>query len=207
MRIDRVDDRLADAALVARAMVDDERAWEQIVAIHGAYLVGIGRIFRLSREECSDAMQETWLSVVTHLADLRDPTRLRPWLATIMRRSCQRMRQRRRNDRECLVADMTGLAGGALRDDHVDVEREVLTVERASILRSAMRRLPERECALLHQLVSGDLAYEEIARRLAMPVGSIGPTRMRALRRMRVLLGKTPAGGLGSPRTGRRHAP
>ena len=195
-RCDRVDGRQEDATLVAWAVDGDERAWELIVARHGTYLRGIGRACGLTGDECSDAVQETWLSAVGHLADLRDHRLLRPWLAAIMRRTCQRMSQRRRNDRECLVADMTELVGVALRDEHVDVEREVLTAERASILRSEMRRLPERDRVLLYQLFSGDLGYDEVARRLQMPVGSIGPTRMRVLRRMRVWLDQTPAGDL-----------
>jgi hypothetical protein len=47
---------------------------------------------------------------------------------------------------------------------------------------SGARGLPERHPALLELLVSSPpLSYEEIGARFGMPVGSIGPTRARAL--------------------------
>jgi DNA-directed RNA polymerase specialized sigma24 family protein len=112
-----------------------------------------------------------------------------------MRRGCQRTYERRRTDREYLagdIGDMGGLVDGRIRDERVDVERDVLTAERASFLRRLMKELPSRDRKLL-QLLSDDFSYDEIARRLAMPVGSVGPTRMRALRRMRALLERAPA--------------
>jgi DNA-directed RNA polymerase specialized sigma24 family protein len=47
-------------------------------------------------------------------------------------------------------------------------------------------RLPGRDQALL-QLVLAEpkLGYDEIAQALGMPIGSIGPTRARALERLR----------------------
>jgi DNA-directed RNA polymerase specialized sigma24 family protein len=65
----------------------------------------------------------------------------------------------------------------------------VLDGERRSIVRRAMDRLPERDRALLTLLVAAPPpSYEEISARLGMPVGSIGPTRARALRRLRAEL-------------------
>ena len=50
----------------------------------------------------------------------------------------------------------------------------------------ALAELPERQRALLLLLIEDPpLSYEEISRRLGLPVGSIGPTRARALARIR----------------------
>jgi DNA-directed RNA polymerase specialized sigma24 family protein len=51
---------------------------------------------------------------------------------------------------------------------------------------SAFVRLPARDQRLLRMLVADPQpSYEEIGTALAMPIGSIGPTRGRALRRLR----------------------
>jgi DNA-directed RNA polymerase specialized sigma24 family protein len=49
--------------------------------------------------------------------------------------------------------------------------------------------LPPRKRALIELLLEPDSpSYQEISRRLGMPVGSIGPVRQRALHRLRARL-------------------
>jgi RNA polymerase sigma factor (sigma-70 family) len=189
-------DQRDDTKLIGRAASGDEDAWELIIARYTPYLGTIGRSYRLSHEEISDALQQTWMRVVTHLSGLRDHARFRPWSAAIMRHNCTEMVQHRRSGREQLVGDLTDMIGGGLRDERVDVEREVLAAEQRSIVRQALRLLPERERKLLYCLAEDDLSYGQITRRLSMPLGSIGPTRMRALRRLRVLLEQAQAGDM-----------
>ena len=58
--------------------------------------------------------------------------------------------------------------------------------DRNARVRTAYRRLPERDQQLLTVLMaSPPLSYQEVATTLQMPVGSIGPTRARCLERLR----------------------
>jgi RNA polymerase sigma factor (sigma-70 family) len=184
-----------DAVLASRAAAGDDRAWEHIIARYGPYLAFLGRRCRLSPEEVADAVQETWLNAVTHLRDLRDRDRLRPWLAAIMRRSSLKVIKGRRRDHEQPAGDLADLEGRGPRDDRVDVEHEVLAAERSAVLHRAMALLPERQRELLRQSFVEDRSYEEITCRMAMPVGSIGPTRQRALRHLRSILEEAPGSG------------
>jgi DNA-directed RNA polymerase specialized sigma24 family protein len=63
-----------------------------------------------------------------------------------------------------------------------------LTDERDRELRELVRGLPPR-CQLLLGFVTGDSppSYVEIAELLGMPTGSVGPTRVRCLERLRRL--------------------
>ncbi len=62
-----------------------------------------------------------------------------------------------------------------------------MAAERADALRAALRRLPARQRALLELLVDeAEPSYLEAARHLGLPRGSVGPTRVRALARLRV---------------------
>jgi RNA polymerase sigma factor (sigma-70 family) len=182
------DDSQDEAALVSRAAMGDESAWELIIAKHRPRLISIARAHRLSPEEISDAMQETWANAFEHLSDLRDLTRFHAWLNTIMRRSCISVIRHRRCDREQLFGDMTDVPERWLHDEGADLEHQVLAAERVSALRQALDLLPPRQRELLHHFASDDPSYGEITRRLSMPMGSIGPTRMRALRQLRQLL-------------------
>jgi len=68
-------------------------------------------------------------------------------------------------------------------------ERRTLTAERAAELRAAVSRLPARCPALVAALLeSPPPAYRELAERLALPRGSIGPTRARCLACLRRML-------------------
>jgi DNA-directed RNA polymerase specialized sigma24 family protein len=74
-----------------------------------------------------------------------------------------------------------------MADEQSDTaEQEVLAAERHAALREAYTHLPT-ECQRLVSMLTSDppLPYAEISARLAMPVGSIGPTRSRCLDRMR----------------------
>jgi len=58
--------------------------------------------------------------------------------------------------------------------------------ERRATLRGAVRRLPARQRRVISSLLGQPaLTYEQISAALGMPIGSIGPTRERALARLR----------------------
>ncbi|MFO1269576.1 MAG: sigma factor-like helix-turn-helix DNA-binding protein [Rubrivivax sp.] len=64
-------------------------------------------------------------------------------------------------------------------------------LQRAELVRAALDRLDERCRGLLTLLFADEderVPYDEVARRLSMPVGSIGPTRARCLAKLRELL-------------------
>jgi RNA polymerase sigma factor (sigma-70 family) len=167
--------------LVNRAIGGEEQAWELITARHSSYLRSIGWKYRLSQDETSDAMQETWLCAVAALPRLRDASKLRSWLATTMRRQCMRVIHGRCRGISPLEPAFTA--------DHADsseeVDKNILASERASAVRQAVALLPERDRELIRELTSDDPGYDRIASRLSLPRGSIGPRRMRIIQRLR----------------------
>ncbi|WP_441247221.1 RNA polymerase sigma factor [Kitasatospora sp. McL0602] len=68
-------------------------------------------------------------------------------------------------------------------------EDEALAAERRHAVRTALARLPGRCPELLTALAeSPELTYHQLAARLGIPRGSIGPTRSRCLACLRALL-------------------
>ena len=64
-----------------------------------------------------------------------------------------------------------------------------MTLETNAVLAKCVDLLPARSQLLLRLLMEQDRPnYAEIASLMGMPVGSIGPTRMRILRRLREAL-------------------
>jgi RNA polymerase sigma factor (sigma-70 family) len=172
------DDLVAD--LVRAAAAGDEHAWNALVAKFSGLLWAIARAHRLYHADAADVVQVTWLRLLEQLGRLRNPSRVGAWLATTARREC--LRVLRHSERVmCLDENARERQSNELGPDDVLLERE-----RDGALWRGFTRLRTSDQELLRLLVVDPRPpYEEIAAVLDMPIGSIGPTRQRALKRLR----------------------
>jgi hypothetical protein len=126
--------------------------------------------FNLSPPGREDAAQTVWL-------------RCPGWLATTTRRECLRQVTAARD------AERPGNKPQEERQAPGDsaVEADVLTEERNAVLRAAFAEMPPQWQQLLSMLISDPpYSFAEISASLHIPVGNIGPLRVRALARMRI---------------------
>jgi RNA polymerase sigma factor (sigma-70 family) len=168
------------AELARRAIAGDEAAWADLVRRLTPFLYRVARSFGLSTAASGDVVQTAWLRLVEHQGALRSYDAVGAWLATTTRREALAVVRRERAttswDPEALdVAD-----GGP------SVEDDVIRSGAVALLAAAMRRIPARDRQLLTVLSAADGAsYADIAAALDIPIGSIGPTRSRALAKLR----------------------
>jgi RNA polymerase sigma factor (sigma-70 family) len=167
-------------ACVGLARAGDREAWSELVGMFQGLLRAVVGGHRLSNADAADVVQTTWLRLAENLDRLKEPSGVGAWLATTARREC--LRVLRKSARE-LPAEHPPEPS---QPDVSPVERPILEADRDAELWSAFARLPDRDQRLLRMLVAdAQPSYEKIARTLAMPIGSIGPTRGRALERLR----------------------
>jgi RNA polymerase sigma factor (sigma-70 family) len=165
--------------LVRDARDGDERAWSELVQRYAGIVWATARAHRLNDADAADVSQATWLKLFRSLHTLNTPCAVGAWLATTSRRECLRCIQR--SGRTEPWPEEREFA-----DDGPEVDAQLLAGERDSLVLRALEQLPERDRALLRMLAADPApSYEEIAAALAMPIGSIGPTRARALERLR----------------------
>lgn len=171
--------------LVAAARDGDSTAWAELVDAFVGLIWAITRAHRLDDGSAQDVSQTTWLRLVENLDRLSDPQRVGAWLATTARRECLRvLRQPGRYELLDGAVDLDGLAA-----DGPPVDADLLRGEQTRQVQAALAQLPDGCRVLLGLLVLEPApTYEEIAASLAMPVGSIGPTRARCLAKLRALL-------------------
>ncbi|MDZ5619220.1 sigma-70 family RNA polymerase sigma factor [Nocardioides sp. HM23] len=187
------------ATLVHAARGGEQVAWDAIVDRFLPLVGAIIRRHRLSDADGDDVSQTVWLRLVEHLGALREPDALPGWIRTTARNECLRVLAARGR-----VQVVDPQEGGSFpdADSAGAVDDEMLAAERRQALREALAELPAgRRDLLLLLLTDPPLGYEEISARLGIPIGSIGPTRARALeqlRRTRALrgLGPDPVGGV-----------
>lgn len=167
--------------LVQRARDGQDEAWEQLVGRFSGLVAAVTRSFRLSPSDAADVAQTTWLRLYESIGRIRQPLALGAWIATTARRECLRLLRAR--GREVPSEDLDRRAehrAFAVPDDRV------LRAEERSTVRAAVCGLPDRHRDLLStMLASPSPSYAAIADTLDMPIGSIGPTRVRALERLR----------------------
>lgn len=171
----------SSAELLRAAQGGDEQAWGRLVDRHTRLLWSVCRSFRLGTAAAEDVVQTVWLRLLERGHLIREPGAVTTWLVTTARR-------------ECLAVTRSGrrTAGADLLPELVDdrtPEQATLRAERDRLLWQACLRLPERDRQLLTLLAQG-LRYGDVAAALALPPGSIGPTRIRALRKLRAELAR-----------------
>jgi RNA polymerase sigma factor (sigma-70 family) len=171
--------------LVQRVRDGDQQAWDALVDAYAGLVWGIARNHRLGQSDAADVSQTTWMRLVENVERIDDPRRVGAWLATTARREC--LRVLRLSGRQVLVQDESDLDRGD--PEEVPVDALLLRAEQAAAVRLAFDRLPER-CQQLLRLLMVDTppSYEELSAALAMPIGSIGPTRGRCLDKLRLLM-------------------
>jgi len=181
--------------LLTAATEGDWAAWDETISRYGGLVIHTAMKTGLNHSDAADAAQLTWLQLWKHGHQVRDPDRLAAWLVSTARREAIRLATTSR--KYVLCADPSSEHSMS----HLTAVRDVYAVEQGYdwAVEQALDRLPPRYRTLL-RLLSCDLglSYSEVADRMSLPIGSIGPMRMRAIR----MLEKTPefiSGGFPRP--------
>jgi RNA polymerase sigma factor (sigma-70 family) len=170
--------------LVEAARAGHQGAWNALVDRYMPLVRSVVRRYRLTGEDAADVSQTTWLRLVEHLDDIREPERLPGWIVSTAKHEALRL----------LKAHKRTIAMDPLPEEELtnrgrqrsEVDDELLRAERHSALALALSELrPTHRALLLLMLSDPPLTYEQIGARLGMPHGSIGPTRARALAELR----------------------
>ncbi|MGE5827022.1 MAG: RNA polymerase sigma factor [Micromonosporaceae bacterium] len=172
--------------LLRRASQRDQAAWDALVSRFGQLVLHTARRVGLNSSDAADVVQLTWLRLLEHVHQIREPERLPAWLAATARR--EGLRVAIASKRHVLCADP------AAEQDRRTAVIDVYPVDGdyEPAVEEALASLPSRYQTLLRLLMSDShLSYTEIARVMRLPIGSIGPMRMRALQMMRRSLALT----------------
>ncbi|MDI6104928.1 sigma-70 family RNA polymerase sigma factor [Actinoplanes sp. NEAU-A12] len=180
--------------LVPAAAGGDEAAWQSLVARYTPLVASVAYGFRMRGPDLDDVAQTVWLRLVEHLGRLQEPRALPMWIITTARNECLRQIKASRRTRPfdpvgegtayagSPAAGLAPLAGAAPGDP----DEHLVRAARHQALLAGLAELPEHQRDLLLLLIEDPpLPYAEISHRLDIPIGSIGPTRARALQRLR----------------------
>ena len=184
-------ERRLDAELLVRVAAGDEAAFARLYDRFAPGLYSL--ILKMVRDEteAEDVLQEGF----THLwrrATTYDPARSSAftWAVMIFRhKAIDRLRVRQRRERivEKAAADPLLSAGSDLRSADAP-----LMHERQTLVRSALAQIPLDQKQAVELAFFGGFTHEQIAEKLATPLGTIKARVRRGLLRLRDFLQEVP---------------
>jgi RNA polymerase sigma factor (sigma-70 family) len=169
------------ADLLLRVSDGDPVAWGEILRRYGRLVSATVRSFRLQDADALDAVQMTWLRLAENAHRVRSPERLAGWLTTTARRECLSILRR-----AAVAAQLRQLDPEPVADPAPSPEQYVINADTTRRLWNVVSELPPRRRALLRELFTDHpRPYAQVARAAGIPIGGVGPTRVRALRQLR----------------------
>ena len=166
--------------LVAAALAGRPGAMGELVARFTPLVRSVVRRAGIFGAEAEDIEQEAWLRLTTNLDRVREPAALPRWLSVTTGRLCSNLFDKRRRVQP---------AGDFSEDQWPSPERLADPADFVCLrdemvrLHAAIDTLNTRDRVLIRMLMDS-APYREISATISMPVGSIGPTRERVLRKL-----------------------
>jgi len=171
----------SDPKLIEACLAGQQQAWNEVVDRYGRLVYSIPKRYGLSDADADDVFQSVFTILYRKLDSLQDKTRLSAWLITTTHRECWRIGKK---------SDGAATLNEQIVNVSSPTDSQLETWERQHLIREAVQQLGGSCRDLLAALFfdSTEPSYEQIAERLNIKVGSIGPTRARCFKKLERLL-------------------
>jgi RNA polymerase sigma-70 factor (ECF subfamily) len=168
--VEVVTDQTSDGALVGRSLSGDDRAFAMLVERHQARVFNVCLRMLGDAEDAADAAQEAFFSAFRKLGQFRGDAAFTTWLHRITVNACYDILRKRR--RQPLLRSLPDDDGplpeiGEPMPDHADDVAATMDVI------ASLGAVAEEFRVTLVLADVEDLPYEEIARILDIPVGTV----------------------------------
>jgi len=180
---------VSDRDLILRCRQGSASAWHQLLNKYERLVYSIPLRYGLSRDDAADIAQITFTILIQSMDSFSEDSRLAPWLVTVARRHTWRLMERNRRERANERLEGANVTESAVLLGKSDAD-SIEHWELAEWLDMSLSKISERCRRLLLALYFKPerSSYAEVAARLDMPIGSIGPSRARCLKRLRQVL-------------------
>lgn len=178
--------------LFVRARDGDRAAAEAMIRELSGLVVATVRRCGVPTHSVEDVASSVWLRLFEKQHTIREPDAVPGWLQTTARN--QAMQWHRARGREAPISAEGTADSGMIESGYDDFDDDEEMSTRRRRLREVWARVDQR-CRRLLGLKTQmpPLTNAQVADALGMPIGSVGPTHLRCLEKLRTLLGEAPA--------------
>ena len=167
--------------LVALALQGNQRAWQDLVHRYSPLVSSVIRRFRMNDSDADDVRQNLWMRLVEHLKDIREPRALPGWVMTTTRNEAIRVLAGKRRTEPVDPQQDDRLDN----IEHTEPDADLIRAEYRAAVHAGLRELrPEHRELIELTFADTPISYQQISTRLGIPIGSIGPTRARCLKKL-----------------------
>ena len=184
--MDTPNERLSDEALVARLRDKDTAAFTILYDRHRRLAIGLAYRLLDNRSAAEDAVQDAFLSLWRN-AGAYQPQRstARAWLLSIVHhRAIDQLRKTRLHE----VQGRMEVEETTRIDQSIDIDHDVCVALEAVQVQNALATLPREQQQTVALQYFGGLSHSEIARKLAIPLGTVKSRQHTALLKLRTIL-------------------
>lgn len=182
-------DPSSDEELLRAHVEGDQDAFGELVRRHERRAYALAMRMTAREEDARDAAQDAFIAVLRHAGSFRGDARFSTWFHRIVVNACYDVLRRRDRAPLSLVEDAVPDVADPRALERTD------EVEFSIDLEEALQQVPEehRAVLLLHDV--HDLPYEEIARVLEVPIGTVKSRLHRGRAALGRALGVLPTEG------------
>jgi RNA polymerase sigma-70 factor (ECF subfamily) len=159
-------------ALIEACLRGDQTAWDAIVRRYRRKVFNVAYTFVGRHDEAEDLTQDIFLKVFKALGTFDRRANFTTWIISISRNLCIDHYRRVRKEREVVdrrvdASEFSPVAGG------IDAFARLDRFDRRALLREALAALPDTLRTAVAMRDLQELSYQEIARRLDLPDGTV----------------------------------
>jgi RNA polymerase sigma-70 factor (ECF subfamily) len=179
----KIDSRSEDSKIIALALSGDNRGYQRLMdKYHDAIFNFIFRMVR-EREQVEDLTQEAFIKAFASLRSFNEEYAFSTWLYKIAtNNSIDYIRKKKLQmfsiDKPIESKDSD--FSFELPDDSYEPDKEMITGQRAAMLNEAIDQLPEKYRMVIRLRHVEERSYEEIAKQLRLPIGTVKAHIFRA---------------------------
>jgi RNA polymerase sigma-70 factor, ECF subfamily len=179
----KLDSRAEDSRLIQDALGGDDRAYQRLMEkYHDAIYNFIYRMVH-DREQVEDLTQEAFIKAFSSLKSFNEEFAFSTWLYKIAtNNSIDYIRKKKLQmysiDKpiESRDSDFTF----ELPDETAEADKDLISGQRARMIREAIDQLPEKYRLVIRLRHAEERSYEEIAKTLKLPIGTVKAHIFRA---------------------------
>ncbi|MEW6733771.1 MAG: sigma-70 family RNA polymerase sigma factor [Acidobacteriota bacterium] len=181
----------SDEELIAACLDRSVYAWETLIERYQSLIYSIPIKYGLGQQDAADIFQNTCVKLVEKLPNLRDHSKFRSWLITMVVRQCWRVRQRQCQETPIsnFLEEEQDELGWELPAEIQSADQWLIELECRHQIHTAFAQLSQRCQQLLNYLFFRDppATYKEIAAETGLDLDSIGSARCRCLEKLKFL--------------------
>lgn len=168
-------DSVSESALVEKCRRHDAEAFAKVVDTYQHRVYGFVRRMLSDSDEAADVSQEVFIRAYQAFGRFDGRSSLRTWLFRIAHNLCvDRARRRDRTPPESRLDVLSeDDAGMEIPDNRWDPERVVMSDELLALVEKGLETMSDKLKSVLLLHDKEDLAYDEIAKMLDLPVGTV----------------------------------